>query len=67
VFVRGIDFMIKEKIIIVSATNDETQDRETVIPDWFRNNALWWSQDDIDNQTFAEGLEYLINHRIAQV
>ena len=67
VFVKGIDFMIKEKIIIVSGTNAEIQNREIVIPNWFRNNALWWSQDNIDNETFAEGLEYLINHEIVQV
>jgi len=43
------------------------QNREIVIPDWFRNNALWWSQDYIENKTFAKGLEYLINHGIVQV
>ncbi|MDH3737321.1 MAG: peptidase [Nitrosopumilus sp.] len=67
VFVRGIDFMIKEKIIIVSGTSDEIQNRELIIPEWFRNNALWWSQDNINNETFAKGLEYLINHGIVQV
>ena len=67
VFVRGIDFMIKEKIIIVSGTSDEIQHRATIIPDWFRNNALWWSQDNIDNEAFAKGLEYLITHGIVRV
>ena len=66
VFVRGIDFMIKERIIVL-ATSDEIQNREIIIPEWFRNNASWWSQDNIDNKTFAKGLEYLINHRIIQV
>jgi len=67
-FIRGIEFMIKEKIIIISpATNGEIQSKETTIPNWFRNNALWWSQDNIENETFAKGLEYLINRGIVQV
>ena len=66
VFLRGVDFMIKERII-VSSTSDEIQNREIIIPEWFRNNASWWSQDYIDNKTFARGLEYLINHRIIQM
>ena len=65
-FVRGIEFMIKEKIIIIPAENI-TQDRVIMIPDWFRNNALWWSQDSIENETFANGLEYLINNGIVQI
>jgi len=66
VFVRGIEFMIKEKIIIIPAESI-TQDRVIMIPDWFRNNALWWSQDSIENETFANGLEYLINNGIVQI
>ena len=65
VFVRGIEFMIKEKIIIPAESI--TQDRVIMIPDWFRNNALWWSQDSIENETFANGLEYLINNGIVQI
>ncbi len=67
VFVRGIEFMIKEKIISISTTSDEIQNIETTIPKWFRNIALWWSQDNIENTTFAKGLEYLINRGIIQI
>jgi hypothetical protein len=66
VFVRGIEFMIKEKIIMITAES-QNQDRKTIIPDWFRNNALWWSQDSIENETFAKSLEYLLNRGIIQI
>ena len=66
-FVRGIEFMIKEKIIIVPITNNEIQNGETAIPNWFRANALWWSQEKIENETFAKSLEYLINRGIVRV
>ena len=65
VFLRGIEFMIKEKIIIIdSKTENEIQTEEKAIPKWFRNNAAWWSQDNIENETFAKGLEYLVNYGI---
>ncbi|MGI9567256.1 MAG: peptidase [Nitrosopumilus sp.] len=65
VFLKGIEFMIKEKIITIeSKTENGTKTAEKTIPEWFRNNAMWWSQDNIENETFAKGLEYLINYGI---
>jgi hypothetical protein len=40
------------------------QSDETSIPDWIRNNALWWSQEQIDDNTFIQGIEYLIKNQI---
>jgi len=40
------------------------QDNEISIPDWIRNNAAWWSQEQIDDNTFIQGIEYLIKNQI---
>ena len=37
---------------------------EISIPDWIRNNALWWSEKQIDDITFIQGIEYLIKNNI---
>ena len=37
---------------------------EISIPDWIRNNALWWSQEQIDDKTFVQGVEYMIKNDI---
>ncbi len=37
------------------------------IPEWVRNNAEWWSQDQIDDNTFILGVEYLIKNQIIEV
>jgi len=37
---------------------------EISIPDWIRNNALWWSEEQIDDNTFIQGIEYLIKNEI---
>ena len=33
---------------------------EYLIPNWVKNNAKWWSEDQIDDKTFANGIEFLI-------
>jgi hypothetical protein len=38
--------------------------KEIVIPDWIKNNALWWSEDQIDDSTFIQGIEYLVKNQI---
>ena len=43
----------------ISNSNDEIS-----IPDWIRNNALWWSEEQIDDNTFIQGIEYLIKNEI---
>lgn len=37
---------------------------EISIPYWIRNNAEWWSQEQIDDNTFIQGIEYLIQNNI---
>jgi len=37
------------------------------IPSWIKSNACWWSQDQISDQSFASGLEYLIENGIIRV
>jgi len=37
------------------------------IPDWIRNNALWWSEGGINDSDFVSGLQFLIKEGIMQV
>jgi len=37
---------------------------EPKIPDWIRNNARWWSNGQISDQTFLSGIQYLIDQGI---
>ena len=48
--------------IIINRVED--QNNSISIPDWIRNNALWWSQEQIDDNTFTQGIEYLIKNEI---
>ena len=35
-------------------------EKEESIPAWFKNNAGWWAKNQFDDETFVNGLEYLI-------
>ena len=40
---------------------------QIVIPAWVKNNAKWWSQNTIDDSTFASGIQYMIKQGIIQI
>ena len=37
------------------------------IPPWIKNNAKWWSDGQIDDKNFIQGIQFLINQGIIQV
>ena len=45
----------------------EKGSNQNEIPDWIRNNASWWADGSIDDQTFVSGIEYLIEGEILSV
>jgi hypothetical protein len=51
------------------ATTNQTGTSTTqiVIPQWVKNNAGWWYQNQIDANTFAQGIQYLIKQGIIQI
>ncbi len=65
-FVQGIEYMIKNKIITIPKTQQESTG-STDIPDWIKNNAGWWADNQIDDKTFVQGLEFLIQNGIIRI
>ena len=59
-FVNGIEFLVKEKIIVVSDIEKDPSTPYVGIPEWLKTNAGWWAEGQIDDKTFATGIEYLI-------
>jgi len=37
------------------------------VPDWVKNNAGWWAQDQIDDSAFVSGVQYMIEQGIIDV
>jgi len=71
-FLQGIQYLIQEGIMIIPHT--ETSDDSDAVPDagqraqafdqhvpaWIKNNAGWWANDEIDDSSFLQGIQYLI-------
>ena len=51
-------------VVVDRITN---QDNEVSIPEWIRNNASWWAAGQIDDNTFIQGIEYLIRNNVIVV
>ena len=59
-FVDGIEFLVNERIIIVSDIQKDPMTPYQGIPEWLKTNAGWWANGEIDDKTFATGIEFLI-------
>jgi len=63
--VDGIEFLISKNIIDVPKHNSAQS--ITVIPDWIKNNARWWSEGNIDDEAFVDGIEFLVKIGIVKM
>jgi len=78
-FTSGIQFMIKEKIMVIPDLPEDTQmelkdekramglEREQQVPDWVRHNAGWWADGLISDDDFVSGIKYLVEQGIIRV
>ena len=51
----------------VAVPDEPTAPAEPLIPDWVRNNAGWWAEGLIDDQTFLGALQFLISEGVISV
>ena len=72
-FLTGIEYLINNNIILLQSIpcNDKIQSQTTSssksVPDWIKNNAIWWSENLIDDIDFINGLQYLIEYKIIKI
>jgi hypothetical protein len=63
-FLQGIQFLIKEEIIIIPPTETTESVGSQEVPAWIKNNAGWWATDQIDDSAFLQGIQYLVKEGI---
>jgi len=52
---------------IGQAEPEVTPTAETSIPGWIKNNAGWWADGQIDDNSFVSGLQWLISNGIMKI
>ena len=65
-FIDGIEFLIKDGIIIVPVS-ESTAQNESNIPEWIKTNAGWWADGQISDSAFIDGIEFLIKDGIIKI
>ena len=65
-FTNAIQFMIREKIIVIPVlpTSDSTVKE---IPGWIKNNAKFWVNGEITDQEFAKSIAFLVTSGIIKI
>lgn len=38
-----------------------------LIPNWIKNNAGWWAEGKIDNETFVQGIQFMIKEKFVNI
>jgi len=62
--------LLEEKTILVQPPDqppDQPTDQPPEIPSWIKNNAGWWAEGAIDDNSFIQGIQFLIKEGIMQI
>jgi len=66
-FLQGIQYLIKEGIIVVEIPTEIDSEVVEEVPGWVKNTVGWWAEDKIHDTTFVSGIQYLISKGIMVV
>ena len=66
-FLQGIQFLIKEGIMVIPPTETSATSESKEIPEWIKNNAAWWADGQINDGTFVTGIQFLLKNGIVTV
>ena len=68
-FLSGIEYLINNNIILIQPVPCSTTNTSStgVVPDWVKNNAMWWSEDLIEEYDFINGIQYLVKKQIISI
>ena len=65
-FLSSIEYLINNNIISIQPVPCSTANASStsLVPDWVKNNAMWWSEELIEDSDFLNGIKYLIEKKI---
>ena len=66
-FLQGIQFLIKEGIMVIPSTETISSSSSQEVPAWIKNNAGWWADDAISETEFLNAIAYLVKVGIISI
>jgi phosphonate transport system substrate-binding protein len=52
---------------VLSVPLSQTAQAESLVPDWIKTNAGWWADGAVDDETFLNGIKFLLENDIIDV
>ena len=65
-FINTINYLIENEIIVINQNPSEILEVKK-IPSWIKTTADWWANGIIDDETFVNGLEFLVQKSIIPI
>ena len=53
--------------VIQQSMSGQIMSTSGIVPDWIKNNAGWWSNSAINDDSFIQGIQFLIKEKILNV
>ena len=63
----AVQYSEPEAESVVTTEEFTAMDPEPKVPDWLKNNAGWWAQGKLEDATFTNGIEFLIQEKIIDI
>lgn len=51
----------------LSGTTDKPEPVKEKVPGWIKNNAKWWADGSIDDESFVQGIQFMIKNKIMNI
>ena len=64
---KGSPVLLLDGVIISPSAEQQAGSESTHIPDWVKNNAGWWAADQIDDQSFINVIQFLIQAGLIRI
>jgi len=58
--------LIDKKVIVIAFTSQEDTE-PSEIPSWIKKSAGWWADGLVDDDSFIEGIQYMIKEGIIKI
>ncbi len=66
-FVNAIQYLIKQKIIVIPDLEESGESTGDSIPGWVKNNAEWWANGQVSDNEFVNAIQFLVKEGIIRV
>ena len=52
---------------VTTVSFNQNADAQSIVPEWIKNNVAWWAEGSVDDQTFLNGITFLIENGVINV